>query len=486
MPAVYSTIAQASSARRRTDNLPKTAPLTTEQRNEKRDARSEKQAQIDAHVQEWMQYTNDLATKLADKFDMKPRYFLDIFFQGGAHMINHQNHTNPYNAFKSVKATEAREQGLAKNGGDLHKEHYTEYLALTSEEKKEMVKTFDKTKDQNFHLRRDTPRGRVQDVANVVRNMKMLLFGAGQRVGLEGFFCVVRNNVDFKMDPEWYFTSKELENYMPIVTQKKWVTGEVGMKLEAFAIAGCDPANMLRTAHQKANFMKGEIRQLLTKNLVEVSKVETARIGWTWFEEDVVQRYGVDLKGWTAGRIVDPSNLSTSQSVIRKLLEAVRDGTCVFVKLGTAEAAARKEQWEADVAAGRVEAKHRARRSDAGVPRKRARTENDENEPPAGSDEEDEDADADTAPPAKKKRARAGADASKPKKASKKTAAAGKKGAATVREPLTRRKAISREIIDSGDEMDADPDANEGGDEGPEGPTAGSSALIVYTPPVVS
>jgi hypothetical protein len=53
----------------------------------------------------------------------------------------------------------------------------------------------------------------------------------------------VKNNVEFKMEPEWYFTSRELEQYMEIVTRKKWVTGEVGMKLEAFAIAGCDPAS---------------------------------------------------------------------------------------------------------------------------------------------------------------------------------------------------------------------------------------------------
>ncbi|KAJ7651780.1 hypothetical protein B0H17DRAFT_1147622 [Mycena rosella] len=62
------------------------------------------------------------------------------------------------------------------------------------------------------------------------------------------------------MAPEWYFTSTELENYMPIATRKKWDTGEVGMKLEVFAIAGCDPVNLLRTSKQKADWMKVEIR----------------------------------------------------------------------------------------------------------------------------------------------------------------------------------------------------------------------------------
>ncbi|KAJ6472627.1 hypothetical protein C8R45DRAFT_765569, partial [Mycena sanguinolenta] len=97
-----------------------------------------------------------------------------------------------------------------------------------------------------------------------------------------------------------------------------------------------------------------------------------ARISWTWFEEDVVQRYDVDLVGWTAGpKPVDPSNLSTSLTVIRTLHNAVQNGDCHFRKLGRAEAADRRKKWDENVAAGRVTAKHRASRCDAGMPRKR-------------------------------------------------------------------------------------------------------------------
>jgi hypothetical protein len=64
--------------------------------------------------------------------------------------------------------------------------------------------------------------------------------GACQRVGADGFFCLFRNNSDFFINPEWHFSRKELEDYMPVATRKAWDTGEVGLKLEAFAIAGCD------------------------------------------------------------------------------------------------------------------------------------------------------------------------------------------------------------------------------------------------------
>jgi hypothetical protein len=65
----------------------------------------------------------------------------------------------------------------------------------------------------------------------------------GQHVGIEGMFCIVQNNITFKMEQEWYYTSKELEQYMEIVTCKRWVTGEVGMKLEVFVLMGCDPVS---------------------------------------------------------------------------------------------------------------------------------------------------------------------------------------------------------------------------------------------------
>ncbi|KAJ7246634.1 hypothetical protein C8J57DRAFT_1241277 [Mycena rebaudengoi] len=216
----------------------------------------------------------------------------------------------------------------------------------------------------------------------------------GNRVGIEGFFCVVRNNAEFHMAPEWYFTSPELEAYMAIATRRKWDTGEVGIKLEAFAVAGCDPVNLLRTSKQKADWMKAEIRELVSKNLVEVSKVPNATMAYTWHEEDVVQKYNVVLEGWK-GRFMNPSELSTSLPALRALVDALKDGNCAFRRLLPAEAQARKTAWEAEVAAGRTIrstaaasrarlstlrapiAKSRAQRSDAGVPRKRTRDDGD-------------------------------------------------------------------------------------------------------------
>ncbi|KAJ7705040.1 hypothetical protein B0H17DRAFT_1193522 [Mycena rosella] len=207
------------------------------------------------------------------------------------------------------------------------------------------------------------------------------------------------------MAPEWYFTSAELENYMPIATRKKWDTGEVGMKLKAFAIAGCDPVNLLRTSKQKADWMKAEIRGGIGKNLGARDHPQPdAKMAYTWHEEDVVQRYGIILKGWTAPRFVNPSELSTSLSVLCTLLDAVKTGACKFRKLTPAEAETRKEKWDADVAAGRATAKSRAPRNNIGVPRKR--TCGDEDELEVGNEENDDPNDDEQTHTPPKKRSR--------------------------------------------------------------------------------
>jgi hypothetical protein len=192
MPQTYTTIASVSAPRIRVNKpAKKSAPLTSTQVKEKRDQRETRQVEIDAVVDEWHMLTNDKAYELAERFDMKPRYFLDIFFQGGAKMVHHQEKFNPYNAFKSEKAAENRESeciqlpnhglanpaadGIAKRVPELHADHYEEYKSLTTKEMEAVVKCFRDVKQRSLKLRRDTPRAKIQDVANIVCNMKMLI-----------------------------------------------------------------------------------------------------------------------------------------------------------------------------------------------------------------------------------------------------------------------------------------------------------------------
>jgi hypothetical protein len=145
-------------------------------------------------------------------------------------------------------------------------------------------------------------------------------------------------------------------------------------------------------------------------DVVDESQDPNAKMAYTWYEEDVVQKHGVLLEGWTGVPFGNPSELSTSLTALGKLLGALKTGACRFRKLSPAEAAQRKEKWDADVAAGRATAKSRAQRSDAGVPRKRARDDADkENDNADGARDDDSNGGVgdglhDAPPPAKRTR----------------------------------------------------------------------------------
>lgn len=103
-----STINAASSMRiRHTQH--KSAPLTVKQKKEKATQREETQAAMDVAVDEWFDLTTAKANELAEHFNKKPRFFLDIFFHGGARMVHHHEKVNAHNAFVNLKAQELRD-----------------------------------------------------------------------------------------------------------------------------------------------------------------------------------------------------------------------------------------------------------------------------------------------------------------------------------------------------------------------------------------
>jgi hypothetical protein len=67
-------------------------------------SRAERLANIDQAVGEWFTATMVKAGQLAATFNKKPRYFLDLFFQGGARMIQKHKKVNPWNAWISKQA----------------------------------------------------------------------------------------------------------------------------------------------------------------------------------------------------------------------------------------------------------------------------------------------------------------------------------------------------------------------------------------------
>jgi hypothetical protein len=111
--------------------------------------------------------------------------------------------------------------------------------------------------------------------------------------------------------------------------------------------------------------------------LVEITGNSRAIMQYARYEEDIVQRYGIELQGWTYETIINPSLVSSSLPPLRALMDALTAGTCKFVKLSASEKKEREAAYMAKIASGDVEVRKRKRRSDAGVRKsKRARKDN--------------------------------------------------------------------------------------------------------------
>ncbi|PPQ81182.1 hypothetical protein CVT25_015213 [Psilocybe cyanescens] len=210
-----STVHSGSTARIRYTTTIKPA-ISTEQRKEKAKEREQTQEEIDDAVNEWFNNTIAKANELADCFNKKPRHFLNIFFHGGARMINTQEKVNPHNAFLSMKAQELRDEGHVVSMVNIQCDYINEYNALKVEEREELARKHKENKDSSRKLRCPLPCGRICDVSNVKRNMIFLLNGLKARVGIEAFFCIVQNTPDYHIQPQWYFTSEALADYMKI------------------------------------------------------------------------------------------------------------------------------------------------------------------------------------------------------------------------------------------------------------------------------
>ena len=89
------------------------------------------------------------------------------------------------------------------------------------------------------------------------------------------------------------------------------------------------------------------------------------------YEEAIVQRYGIVLEGWTFARFVNPSELSTALPPLQKLLNALNDGSCKFVKLTREQCKAREKEYREKVVTGEIQVRERKTRKDAGQKRKR-------------------------------------------------------------------------------------------------------------------
>ncbi|KIY44566.1 hypothetical protein FISHEDRAFT_77476 [Fistulina hepatica ATCC 64428] len=335
-----------------------------------RAAAKDRREKMDAALKKFYSDVNTLAETAAQPFDLKGRFFLDQLIYAGQDFIRPRK-DNAYNAFYSNKAKELREQGIGvpEDGiVGLHLEFGEEYEGLTKEQRQEEVKKHNKNKEDQALIRRQTTAAKRSDYSASCRILMDVMDGMKRRIGIDGFFCVVTNSVDFTAEPYWYFTDDEIAGYMKIAS-RSWVTSHVGYKLRAFATAGCDVTNLAGNANEKAKVLKADIVNRMNTALADATDNFDARMEYVNYDRLIVQGMGVVLEGWPLGPLVQPNRLGNSLPQLTKLRDALKDGSCKFRKIDRAEKDALYKEWQQKIADGEVVEKTRKGRSDRGVRR---------------------------------------------------------------------------------------------------------------------
>ena len=163
-----------------------------------------------------------------------------------------------YVAKFSVFCFSDADPGEATNLLRLQQEYRDKYDILTEDQKRDMCTLLIGERDSQTFGIRVNQKGCAQDVMNTFRRVTAMvsffhypppsveyyslhvqLIALKCRCGVEAFIGLVRNNTEYDLRPQWFFTSPPINRYLTGAI-KKWDVEVIGSQMEAFAIAGCE------------------------------------------------------------------------------------------------------------------------------------------------------------------------------------------------------------------------------------------------------
>jgi hypothetical protein len=176
---------------------PPSAPMTTQHRAEKIEARKERTALIGTFIKGFI---NDLHAKvslMSSELKYTEDYCYSLLFQEGVRWYHRCTKTSAFNAFIAMKCEELKisvfqssfpilsvvliycllddPDYIRMDAVELNQLFRAEYESLTDEEKEALITEFDAKKEENAILRRPDSRGRIQDFTHTVKIMKHMV-----------------------------------------------------------------------------------------------------------------------------------------------------------------------------------------------------------------------------------------------------------------------------------------------------------------------
>ncbi|RDB19669.1 hypothetical protein Hypma_013284 [Hypsizygus marmoreus] len=293
--------------------------------------------------------------------------------------------TNAWNAF-CWKKSQDKENGpelSARNGKEvlqnLVQNHQDEYNALTTEERKVLIREFDEHKATKATGRRISVKAKINDVTQTLAAVENELNNLKSRTGVETMLFTTRGTTDMPMNGI-AFATEGVENFLEGTL--KTDTQDFLGKMEGFAVAGVKGA--AKNHQQRVSALRGEIRQEINEKLRAVTGDPSARMEWKHYWRNVVKRYHVIIEDWPT--TIPFRNLSEASSSLTELESLLRKWNCdkVYWKtLTESELAALDSTRDRRIEDGEIEAPApRRRRSDFGKKRTRSKGGADNGRPP--------------------------------------------------------------------------------------------------------
>ncbi|PIL29412.1 hypothetical protein GSI_09464 [Ganoderma sinense ZZ0214-1] len=329
--------------------------LTEEQRVEMARRNTERNDCIEDTIREVYKFAEDKAKYLSETCGKKDDYYLRLIFSGGE-KLGKGRKVNAYNAWSHQLAKEKNAEadpGEASNLLELQQEYRDEYDKLTPAQKMDLCAMLMEERDSRTFGVRVNQKGRTLDVMNTFWYITAMLLSLKCRCGIEAFVGVVRNNTEYDLRPQWFFTSSTINRYLTGAI-KKWDVEVIGSQMEVFSIAGCEIFTFLQTNRDRAEWMKNEIREKMNAMYSEAIGQKGLTMQYKNFEQTVAIGHGLDLVGWTHDVFANPASLPASIEPLRKLLNALDIGDCHFVQLSHAERERCRLAFQEQVDAGAV------------------------------------------------------------------------------------------------------------------------------------
>ncbi|KAL0056757.1 hypothetical protein AAF712_016633 [Marasmius tenuissimus] len=284
-------------------------PLTDEQKKKMKDGRLEKEKKEKA-MEEWLAKVEAKAASLGEDFGNDAEYWLMPLYQNGKRMIKVKSKPNSFNTYKLIVSRSGKKKTLM----EITEDHTEIYKKLTAAEKAKHVEDFEEVQEkENLPLvTRPSGKSQAQDIAHIIANIEAMFELLRHQIGIDGFFLIVRNCADGIMDPYWYFTWPEVEEYMLLAVKPKWSLEEVSAKIEGFCIAGCDTST-------------------------EVSGCPNPKVHYEDIDQMLTKKEGIVIENWPYPRFANLSHISSALPGLFDLQDKVRSGHIHFRKTSKEE-----------------------------------------------------------------------------------------------------------------------------------------------------